>query len=346
MAMVAQKMETRKIKTAIVILNWNGKTWLEKFLPTLIKYSKEATIFIADNASTDNSVGFTKEHFPEVKIIINKTNGGYSKGYNDALKKISAEYFVLINSDIKVTKNWLSPVIKLMDTNTNVSACQPKILDYNNTSKFEYAGASGGFIDNLGYPFCRGRIFQIIETDKQQYNDAIEVFWATGACLFIRSSHFWEVDGLDEDFFAHQEEIDLCWRLKNKGYIIMVEPKSVVYHVGGGTLQSSSPFKTYLNFRNNLYMLFKNLPITSLVIVLPIRLILDGIAAFTLLKQNKGLQHCLMIVKAHFAFYFKIPKLILKRQKIAQQKKLNGKTYYSILLKNKIKGKKTFSNLE
>jgi len=339
-------METQEIKIAVVILNWNGKKWLEKFLPTLIKYSQEATIFIADNASTDNSISFTKKHFPEVKIIINETNGGYSKGYNDALKKIQAEYFVLINSDIKVTKNWLNPIIHLMDSEKTISACQPKLLDYNNTSRFEYAGASGGFIDNLGYPFCRGRIFQSIETDKQQYNDAIEVFWATGACLFVRSSHFWEVEGLDEDFFAHQEEIDLCWRLKNKGYKIMVEPKSVVYHVGGGTLQSDSPFKTYLNFRNNLCMLFKNLPINSLFVILPVRLFLDGIAAFTFLQQNKGIQHYLMIAKAHFSFYFKIPKLIFKRAKINQHKNLNGKTYYSILLKNKIKGIKIFSDLQ
>ena len=305
-------METQEIKVAVVVLNWNGKDWLEKFLPTLIKYSQEATVFIADNASTDNSIRFTKKYFPQVEIIINKTNEGYSKGYNDALKKISAEYYVLINSDIKVTKNWLNPIIHLMDSEQNISACQPKLLDYNNTSKFEYAGASGGFIDNLGYPFCRGRIFQNIETDEQQYNDAIEIFWATGACLFVRSSHFWKVEGLDEDFFAHQEEIDLCWRLKNKGYKIMVEPKSVVYHVGGGTLQSNSPFKTYLNFRNNLCMLFKNLPINSLFVILPVRLFLDGIAAFTFLQQNKGIQHYLMITKAHFSFYFKIPKLIFE----------------------------------
>ena len=220
-------MKCQKKKTAVVVLNWNGKAWLEKFLPTLVKYSQDASVFIADNGSTDDSVSFVKESFPKVKLIINKTNGGYAKGYNDALKQISAEYFVLINSDIEVSENWLSPIITLMDTNTTIAACQPKLLDYNNKTKFEYAGASGGFIDNLGYPFCRGRIFNDLEEDKGQYNDAIEVFWATGACLFVRASHFWEVGGLDQDFFAHQEEIDLCWRLKNKGYTIMVEPKSV-----------------------------------------------------------------------------------------------------------------------
>ena len=338
-------METQKIKTAVVVLNWNGKAWLEKFLPTLVKYSQDASVFIADNGSTDDSVSFVKESFPKVKLIINKTNGGYAKGYNDALKQISAEYFVLINSDIEVSENWLSPIITLMDTNTTIAACQPKLLDYNNKTKFEYAGASGGFIDNLGYPFCRGRIFNDLEEDKGQYNDAIEVFWATGACLFVRASHFWEVGGLDEDFFAHQEEIDLCWRLKNKGYTIMVEPKSVVYHVGGGTLNADSPFKTHLNFRNNHFMLFKNLPITSLVTVIPIRLILDGLAAFTFLKQTKGLQHFLAIAKAHFSFYFEIPKLLAKRGKIAQKSNLIGKVNYSILLKNKLKGIKTFSDL-
>ena len=338
-------METQKIKTAVVVLNWNGEAWLEKFLPTLVKNSKDASVFIADNASTDDSVSFVRKNFPELKIIINNTNGGYAKGYNNALKQISAEYFVLINSDIEVTEGWLPTIITLMDSNTTIAACQPKLLDYNNRTKFEYAGASGGFIDNLGYPFCRGRIFETTQEDKGQYNDAIEVFWATGACLFVRSSHFWEVEGLDEDFFAHQEEIDLCWRLKNKGYTIMVNPKSVVYHVGGGTLDAGSPFKTHLNFRNNLYMLFKNLPITSLVTVIPIRLILDGVAAFTFLKQAKGVQHFLMIAKAHFSFYFEIPKLIAKREKIAQQNNLTGKVNCSILLKNKVKGIKTFSDL-
>ena len=338
-------METQKIKIAVVVLNWNGKALLKKFLPALIKHSKDATVFIADNASEDDSIPFLKEYFPKVKVIINNTNGGYAKGYNDALKQINAEYFVLINSDINVTVDWLSPIITLMDTNTAIAACQPKLLDYNNKTKFEYAGASGGFIDNLGYPFCRGRVFDTTEEDKGQYNDAVEVFWATGACLFARASYFWEVGGLDESFFAHQEEIDLCWRLKNKGYIIMVEPKSVVHHVGGGTLNSDSPFKTHLNFRNNLYMLFKNLPTTSLIYVIPIRLALDGVAAFTFLRRKKGLQHFLAIAKAHFSFYFEIPQLIAKRRKITQKNNLAGKMRKSILLKNKLNGIKMFSDL-
>jgi len=338
-------METQKIKTAVVVLNWNGKAWLEKFLPTLVKHSQEATVFVADNASADDSVFFVKNNFSSVKIIINSTNGGYAKGYNDALKQIDAEYFVLINSDIEVTKDWLTPIIDLMDSDEKIAACQPKLLDYNKRYTFEYAGASGGFIDNLGYPFCRGRIFDDLEQDKGQYNDAIEVFWATGACLFVRASQFNEIGGLDVDFFAHQEEIDLCWRLKNKGYKIMVQPKSVVYHVGGGTLNSGSPYKTYLNFRNNLFMLFKNSPTSYLFTTIPTRLVLDGVAALTFLNKEKGLQHILAIAKAHFFFYFEIPKLMAKRQKINQKNSLIGKVNWSILLKNKIKGIERFSEL-
>ena len=338
-------METQKIKTAVIILNWNGKAWLEKFLPTLEEYSQEATIFVADNASTDDSVDYVKINFPTVKIIVNAINGGYAKGYNDVLKQINAEYFVLINSDIEVTAGWLSPIISLMDSDKQIASCQPKILNYNSKTKFEYAGASGGFIDNLGYPFCRGRIFDDLEQDKGQYNDAVEVFWATGACFFVRSNHFWELGGLDEDFFAHQEEIDLCWRLKNKGYKIMVQPKSVVYHVGGGTLNASSPFKTHLNFRNNLFMLFKNLPISYLFTTIPMRLVLDGVAALTFLNKEKGLEHVLAIAKAHFSFYFAIPNLIAKHQKINQKNSLVGKKNWSILVKNKMNGIKQFSEL-
>ena len=338
-------MEAQKIKTAVVVLNWNGKDWLAKFLPTLVKYSTNATVFVADNASTDDSIEFITHNFPSVEIIINTTNGGYAKGYNDALKQIDAEYFVLINSDIEVTENWLLPIIDLLDADSNIAACQPKLLDYSNKNMFEYAGASGGFIDNLGYPFCRGRIFDSIEQDKGQYNDTTEVFWATGACLFIRSTYFNEMNGLDEDFFAHQEEIDLCWRFKNRGYKVMVEPKSVVYHVGGGTLDVGSPLKTHLNFRNSLKMLFKNLPPPYLFTVIPTRLVLDGVAAVTFLNQPKGLQHLLAIAKAHFAFFFAIPKLLAKRQKISQKNNLLGKMNWSIIYKNKISGIKCFSDL-
>jgi hypothetical protein len=338
-------METQKMKTAVVILNWNGKHWLEKFLPNVISNSLDATVIVADNNSTDDSVSYLKENFPNIQIIQNNGNYGYAKGYNLSLKQIDAQYFILLNSDIEVTENWISPIISLMDSNNTISACQPKILDYNNKTKFEYAGASGGYIDKFGYPFCRGRIFDDLEEDKGQYNKVTEVFWATGACLFVRASHFWEVGGLDNDFFAHQEEIDLCWRFKNKGYKIMADPKSVVYHVGGGTLNVGSPFKTHLNFRNNLYMLFKNLPLSSLFTVIPTRLVLDGIAAITFLNKEKGMSHLFAIAKAHFAFYFEIPKLITKRRKISQKSSLTGKMNYSILMKNKLKGIKNFSDL-
>jgi len=341
-------METQKIKikTAVVILNWNGKDWLKKFLPTVLRYSTDATIFVADNGSTDDSKSFLTQEFPTVKVIKNKENLGFAGGYNKVLSQINAEYYVLLNSDVEVTEGWISPIIKLMDSDKNIAACQPKLLDYNNKGKFEYSGASGGFIDNLGYPFCRGRVFDSLEEDKGQYNDAIEIFWATGACLFIRESHFWEAGGLDEDFFAHQEEIDLCWRLKNKGYKIMVVPKSVVYHVGGGTLSVGSPFKTHLNLRNNLFMLFKNLPIAFLFIVIPIRLLLDGVAALTFfLNKPKGIHHLFAVIKAHFVFYFTIPKLIIKRQKISQKNNLVGKSKKSVLLKNKLQGINNFSDL-
>ena len=340
-------METqkRKIKTAVVILNWNGKDWLEKFLPTVVQYSKDATIIVADNGSTDDSISFLSANFPTVSIVNNKENLGFAGGYNKALNQIHAEYYVLLNSDVEVCENWIAPIINLMDSDKIIATCQPKLLDFNNRSKFEYAGASGGFIDNLGYPFCRGRIFDDLEEDKGQYNDAAEVFWATGACIFVKAEAFWEVGGFDEEFFAHQEEIDLCWRLKNKGHKIMVEPSSVIYHVGGGTLDASSPLKTHLNFRNNLKMLFKNLPLPSLFVVIPIRLLLDAVAAIAFLKQENGFFHFFAIVKAHFAFYFAIPKLIGKRQKISQKNNLAGKMNWPILVKNKLKGIKNFSNL-
>ncbi len=340
-------METqkRRIKAAIVILNWNGKDWLEKFLPTIIQHSNTAEIIIADNGSTDNSLLFLSKNLPTIKVINNKENLGFTGGYNKALNQIHAEYYVLLNSDVEVSDNWLFPIVSLMDKDKNIAACQSKLLDFNNRTKFEYAGASGGFLDNLGYPFCRGRIFDCLEEDGGQYNDTTEVFWATGACLFVRADAFWEVGGFDADFFAHQEEIDLCWRLKNKGYKVMVEPKSEVYHVGGGTLNADSSFKTHLNFRNNLCMLFKNLPLTSLLFVIPLRLLLDAVAAITFLKQKNGFSHFFAIVKAHFSFYFTIPKLIAKRQKINQKNNLVGKVNWSILFRNKVKGVKQFSDL-
>ena len=338
-------METQKINTAIIILNWNGIDLLKKFLPTLIAKSKNANIYIADNASTDNSIKFLEDNYTSIKILQNKTNCGFAGGYNHALSNLHEEFFILINSDIEVTDNWISPIIELLKKDEFISACQPKILDYNNKEKFEYAGASGGFIDFLGYPFCRGRIFNHIENDFNQYADIKEVFWASGACLFIRSKHFNEVNGFDNDFFAHQEEIDLCWRLKNLGYKVMVNPESIVYHVGGGTLNSSSPFKTYLNFRNNLFMLFKNLHILSLFSVLFLRLFLDGIAALSLLTKKKGLTHLLAVLRAHFSFYLSLPSLIKKRSLIKQKNNLIGRFNFIILIKFYFKKIRKFSEL-
>ena len=338
-------MEAHKKDIAVVILNWNGQKWLEKFLPTVIEKSSMANIYIADNASTDSSVNFIEDNFPAVKIIQNQLNEGYAKGYNDALKDLKEKYFVLLNSDIEVTDNWIEPIINLMEENPNISACQPKILDYNNKDSFEYAGASGGYIDNLGYPFTRGRIFDSIESDNNQYDDVKEIFWASGACFFVRADHFNEVNGFDNDFFAHQEEIDLCWRLKIKGYQIMVHPRSVVYHVGGGTLDDSSPFKTYLNFRNNLFMLTKNLNFFSLLITLYFRLPLDGIAAVTLLKKKNGFLHLLAVLRAHLVFYVSIPRLLFKRQINTAKTNLVGKMGFSILVKYYLEGKTKFSEL-
>lgn len=307
-------------KTAVVILNYNGKKFLEDFLPTVIDKSKNvADIWVADNDSSDGSVDLLYSKFPEVKVIVNKTNGGYATGYNTALRQIEAEYYVLLNSDIEVTDNWIEPVIELMDSDKNIAACQPKILSFHEIDKFEYAGASGGFIDTYGYPFCRGRLFQSMESDQGQYDDAIEVFWASGACMFVRSDLFHKYGGLDDDFFAHMEEIDLCWRFKNYGHKIMVCPSSKVFHVGGGTLPKQSSWKTYLNFRNNFSLLYKNLPSEILIKVFIIRLLLDGVAGFKFMLEG-GFKDMYAVIRAHFYFYRNIGKLKAKRKKLKQQK--------------------------
>ena len=300
-------------KVAVVILNWNGKSFLENFLPSVIKFSSGAQIIVADNNSTDDSVEFLKVHFPQVKTIINHANEGFAKGYNTALRQVDAHYYVLLNSDVEVTENWIDPIVALLDSNKQIAACQPKILDYYHKNKFEYAGASGGFIDTYGYPFCRGRIFNILEEDQGQYNNAIEVFWASGACLFLRAEAFWKVGGFDDDYFAHMEEIDLCWRMKNSGYKIYVEPQSIVYHVGGGTLNKISPRKTFLNFRNNLITLTKNASSQFLFFKIIYRMILDAVAAIKFLCEGKG-SHFIAIIKAHFSFYAFLPSTLRKRK--------------------------------
>ncbi len=302
-----------------------------------------AEVWVADNCSNDGSLVLLKDKFPEVKLIVNPLNGGFATGYNQALQQIEADYYVLLNSDIEVTPNWITPVIDLMETDELIAACQPKIRSFQAKEKFEYAGASGGFIDKYGYPFCRGRIFQHLETDVKQYEDSIEVFWATGACMFVRAEIFHNLDGLDDDFFAHMEEIDFCWRAKNLGYRIMVNPKSVVYHIGGGTLPKSSARKTYLNFRNNFVLMYKNLPANRLFKVFIARLFLDGVAAIKFLAQG-GFSDFVAVIKAHFYFYAHFSYLQQKRKNL-QQKKVGGIYNGNIAFDHYLWRKKKYSDL-
>lgn len=287
---------------AVVILNWNGLKHLETYLPSVTAHSKNATIYLADNDSTDQSVQFVKEHYPEIKIILNKENGGFAKGYNMCLQNLSEEYFVLLNSDVEVTPNWIEPIVNFMSNHSKVSIAQPKIKSYRDKAYFEYAGAAGGFIDFLGYPFCQGRIFQSMEKDHGQYNENKEVFWATGACMFIKSEVFKELGGFDERYFAHMEEIDLCWRAKNLGHQVYYIAESEVYHLGGGTMQNTNPRKTFLNFRNSLLTLHKNDRSGFRTLKVLVRLILD-FPAFIKLLFDSGFTHALAILKAHFSFY-------------------------------------------
>lgn len=289
-------------KVAIVILNYNGKSFLQKFLPTVLKYSAGHEVWIADNASSDGSLAWVREENLPVKTLSFATNGGYAGGYNSALKQIDAEYYVLLNSDIEVTDHWIDPVVSLMDSDPGIAACQPKICAYDLPDHFEYAGAAGGFMDYLGYPFCRGRIFDTREEDKGQYDDVTDIFWATGACLFVRAKTFHEFGGFDESFFAHMEEIDLCWRLKGAGHRVMYCGHSKVYHVGGGTLHKSNPRKTFLNYRNNLIMLYKNLGRAERWKVIIIRLFLDGLSSVRFVAAGAFLD-VFAIIRAHFAFY-------------------------------------------
>lgn len=273
---------------AVVILNWNGAEMLRRFLPSVLTYSKAdgVEIYVADNASTDESCRVVREEFPEVRLLCLDRNYGFADGYNKALAQVEARYAVLLNSDVEVTSGWLSALTEYMDAHPGVAACQPKLLGYREKTKFEYAGAAGGFIDKYGYPFCRGRIFETVEEDRGQYDTVFPVFWATGAALFIRLSVYREVGGLDGRFFAHMEEIDLCWRLRSRGYRIVCMPHSKVYHVGGATLKKENPRKTFLNFRNNLLMLYKNLPSGELASVMRVRRCLDYVAAAVFLLKG------------------------------------------------------------
>jgi len=331
-------------KLAIVILNWNGQKFLEQFLPALIQFSpKYSEIIIADNASTDNSIDFLKNNYPFLKIIQNNENGGFSKGYNRALSQIEAKYYCLLNSDVEVTENWVEPIISLLDNVPEVSVVQPKLLSFKHREQFEYAGACGGFIDHLGYPFCRGRVFEHLENDNKQYEEAMEMFWATGAALFVRSSVFHAIKGLDEDFFAHMEEIDFCWRVKNLGYKIMVEPKSVVFHIGGGTLPKNSAKKTYLNFRNNLFLLLKNLPKRRLLPIFMIRFLLDMVAALFFLFQGHW-KDTIAVFRAQFSFWRQYGKMKRKRKNINDH--VYNQTFQkSVVFEHYIKKKKKFNGI-
>ncbi|MBA3706066.1 MAG: glycosyltransferase family 2 protein [Bacteroidetes bacterium] len=337
------------MKVAVVILNWNGKKFLEIFLPSVIAYnSSYAEIIIADNASTDDSVSFLRTKFPHIRIIQNNVNSGFAKGYNDALKEVKADYYVLLNSDVEVTPLWMDGIIKLMDSDKSIAACQPKIKAYDNKNYFEYAGAAGGFIDKYGYPFCRGRILERIEEDRGQYDDLREVFWATGACLFVRAEYYHHIQGFDEDFFAHMEEIDLCWRLKNIGYKVMYCPDSNVYHVGGGTLNKTSPRKTYLNFRNNLILICKNHPPEFLFLKIWLRMNLDGVAAIKFLLSGQ-FSHFVAVLKAHKSFYATLKTTIKKRSQLKKQvvEYTTSAVYlHSIVVDFYIRKKRTFKEID
>ena len=331
-------------KIAVVILNWNGKSFLEKFLPALVSHTPSwAEIVVADNASCDDSIAFMRSHYPNLRIILNEQNYGFAKGYNQALQQIDAQYYCLLNSDVEVCPQWLEPIVEYLDSQPEVAVCQPKLLSFADKNYFEYAGAAGGFVDKYGYPFCQGRLFDCVEKDEEKYNQIKEIFWATGACLFIRSEVYHQLGGLDDDFFAHMEEIDLCWRTKNAGHKVMYVPRSVVYHVGGGTLPKNSPRKTYLNFRNNLILLYKNLPKRRILQVFSVRLVLDFVAAVRFLFDS-GWGDFAAVFKAYFSFYGSLRRNGKKRNKSARRK-VSQIYNKSIVFDYYIRKKKFFSDL-
>lgn len=336
-------MQTR---TAIVILNWNGEKFLRQFLPILVENTNPqiARICIIDNASTDTSLQFVANNYPQIQLVRLDKNYGFAGGYNRGLKEIEAEYFMLLNSDVEVPNNWIEPLVELMDSDKTIGICGPKLIDYNNRSKFEYAGAAGGYIDKYGYPFCRGRLFESLEPDNGQHDTREDCLWISGAALFIRSEIFFRVGGFDDDFFAHQEEIDLCWRVQNSGYRVVCEPKSKIFHIGGGALPKSNPFKTFLNFRNNLYLIVKNMPDNECRKVLFVRFFLDIVAAVRMLFQGNFGEF-----KAVFRAYgeFMHNKKIMKQKRTEfnrkPSKQITGMFCGSIVMKHFF-GKKQTSN--
>ena len=320
---------------AVAILNYNGRPLLEKFLPEVLAHSPVdlAEIWVIDNASQDDSVAWLKAHYPSVGLVLLPQNYGFAEGYNRGLAQVQSPYYLLLNSDVQVSAHWLEPLWECLQHNPQVAACQPKIKAYHQPEYFEYAGAAGGYIDRWGYPFCRGRLFDSLEKDEGQYDDARPVFWASGACLLIRAEAFWEAGAFDTRFFAHMEEIDLCWRLKNLGYQIHFEPKSSVWHLGAGTLGAESPYKIFLNFRNNLLMLQKNLPLSQLYFVLFVRLTLDGVAALRFLMAGK-LRNFVAILRAHFSFYrLMLKKVFRLRQKTWHPEQYTGSIVWSYFVR-------------
>ncbi|MDB5272198.1 MAG: glycosyltransferase [Chitinophagaceae bacterium] len=332
-------------EVAVAILNWNGLTHLQTYLPELVAHSEQATIYLIDNGSTDDSLHWVKTHYPAVVPVLLTTNHGFCEGYNLGLSELKEPYFILLNSDVKVTANWIAPMLQLLETNSNIAACQPKLLDVRHPSLFEYAGASGGFLDRFGFPFCRGRIFQTVEKDTLQYEQAIPIHWASGAALMIRSHLFHSHGGFDSRLFAHMEEIDLCWRLRSSGYEIYSCPQSVVYHLGGGTLAVDNPRKTFLNVRNNLLMLNKNLPSRLKWEILPAKLTLDGIAGIYFLLQGKW-KNTLAIIKGHWAFYLS-PSPHDKHRPLEEGKEKSYASLYSksMVWEYYIRGRKKYSEL-
>ena len=336
-------------KVAIVILNWNGRQMLKEYLPSVLKYSREeATVYVADNASTDDSLTMLKQEFPEVELIVLERNWGFADGYNKALAKIEAEYFVLLNSDIEVTPDWLKPMVAYMDGHQDVAACQPKLRSIFDKHRFEYAGASGGYIDRFGYPFCRGRIFETVEEDSGQYDEVADVLWATGAALMIRAKDYWETGGLDGRFFAHNEEIDLCWRLRIRGHRVVCLPESLIYHVGGGTLPKSNPMKTFLNFRNNLTMLYKCLPEEELKPVMRWRWALDYLAAWEMLILKRNVGDFKAVYRARRAFKrwrqdFEADRRAIQASRKAE--KIPERRGFSLLWQYYVRGRKTYAKL-
>ena len=337
-------------KVAIVILNWNGRKMLERYLPSVIAHSrKEAAISVADNGSTDDSISLLETYSSDVKTIILDHNYGFAEGYNQALRQVEAEYFVLLNSDVEVTAHWIDPLVDFMEEHADVAACQPKLLAVHDKGRFEYAGAAGGFIDRYGYPFCRGRIFDVVEADGGQYDTYADILWATGACLMIRSQDYWRVGGLDGRFFAHNEEIDLCWRLRLLGRRVVCVPTSQVYHVGGGTLPKENPMKTFYNFRNNLTMLYKNLPADELPKVMVLRWFLDYLAAWQTLILNRNWKDFLAIYLARRAFRRWLPQFREDRQRIQGSRVVDachdGRSHIFLLYQYYMRGRKYFFEL-